>query len=230
MKISKSTMSVLQNFSNINAKLLVPASNRIKTISPEENAMGLVVVEETFPVEFGILDLNKFLTSVSLFKDPEFNFNASSVTYGEGKTNLTQNYANKNILFEEKKNPYNKSDIKMPTTPINFELSREQLSDMFKASSVLQIQDVSFVSNGDEIDLVVCDKKNPSSDRYVINSVGPSDGNTFKINFQVGHLKLMPGGYDIAISEKHISHFTYKEDIDLQYWIGTDSDSEFKSA
>jgi len=39
-----------------------------------KNIMGKSTVEEHFDTEFGIWDLNKFLGTISLFEDPEFDF------------------------------------------------------------------------------------------------------------------------------------------------------------
>ena len=80
MKISKKTLEVLKNFATINSNLLVKPGNIISTISPVKNVLSEMVVEETFDKEFGIWDMNKFLGTVSLFNDPEFDFNDKSVT------------------------------------------------------------------------------------------------------------------------------------------------------
>lgn len=230
MKISNETMAVLHNFASINAKLLVPAGNTILTITPEDNVMAKMITTETFPVEFGVLDLNRFMSSISLFKDPDFNFQARCLEYGEGNSTITQNYADKSILFERaEKNPYIKGKIDMPDMPIKFSLTKEQWSDANKAASTLQIPDLSFVTNGDNIDLVVSDRRNPSSDRFVVNKVGDSNGQEFKAYFKLKYLRLLPGNYDVAISKANLAHFVYKDNIDLQYWVGVDSDSTYKT-
>ena len=73
-KLSQHTLSVLKNFSSLNSNLLVKQGNVINTITPAKNVVAQAVVDETFDVEFGIWDLNKFLGTVSLFNDPEFTF------------------------------------------------------------------------------------------------------------------------------------------------------------
>ncbi len=72
--ISKATLGILKNFSSINSNLLVRPGNKISTITPGKNMMAEATVEETFDVEFGIWDLNKFLGVLSLFSDPVLEF------------------------------------------------------------------------------------------------------------------------------------------------------------
>ena len=68
MKMSKDTLSVLKNFSQINSNLLVKPGNRITTVSPAKNIVCEANVSEHFNVQFGIFDLSKFLGTVSLLK------------------------------------------------------------------------------------------------------------------------------------------------------------------
>jgi hypothetical protein len=79
MKISQETIAVLKNFSTINSNLLVKPGSTISTISPTKNILAEASVSETFDVEFGIWDLSKFLATISLFKDPEFEFSEDHV-------------------------------------------------------------------------------------------------------------------------------------------------------
>ena len=74
MKISKQTLTILKNFTSINSNLLVKPGNKIATVAPAKNVMAEATVDEKFDTEFGIWDMNKFLGTVSLFKDAEFDF------------------------------------------------------------------------------------------------------------------------------------------------------------
>ena len=73
MKISESTQLVLRNFANINQSLLLKPGNRISTMSVMRNILASADVEETFPVEFGIYDLPRFLGNLSIYPELEFN-------------------------------------------------------------------------------------------------------------------------------------------------------------
>ena len=70
MKLSKDTLALFKNYAGINSNLLLKAGSKISTISAQKNVMSDVTVTETFPVDFGIYDLNEFLGAMSIFEDP----------------------------------------------------------------------------------------------------------------------------------------------------------------
>ena len=85
MKLSDSTLSVLKNFSTINQSILFKQGKRLRTISVMKNILAEVTVEEEFPKDFGIYDLNQFLNGMGLHQSPELDFkNDSHVVIKEG--------------------------------------------------------------------------------------------------------------------------------------------------
>ena len=64
MKISESTLEVLQNFSSINNGITVQRRNEIKTISPMKNIFGRATLSDNFTSEFSVYDLPEFLATV----------------------------------------------------------------------------------------------------------------------------------------------------------------------
>ena len=86
MKLSNKTLEVLKNFSNINQNILIEEGNVLRTISTMKNILGRATIEESFPKEFGIYDLNEFLGVLSLTKDSEIELdNESYLTINSGK-------------------------------------------------------------------------------------------------------------------------------------------------
>ena len=88
MKISKKTLSVLKNFSDINMSVEVKAGNTLRTVSVAKNILAQVEIEESFPREFAIYDVNRFLGAASLFEEPNFEFGEKSVKIGTDKYSL----------------------------------------------------------------------------------------------------------------------------------------------
>ena len=74
MKLTSNTISILKNFSTINQNLMVKTGNILSTMSAMKNIVAQAEVTETFPQEFAIYDLNEFLSALSLFEEPELNF------------------------------------------------------------------------------------------------------------------------------------------------------------
>ena len=75
MKLSEQTVSILKNFSTINQNLVIKEGSEISTMSAMKNIVSKSEVEEPFPVEFAIYDLNEFLSAMSLFTNPDLDFN-----------------------------------------------------------------------------------------------------------------------------------------------------------
>ena len=61
MKISKSTMDVLKNFSEINQSIVIKEGNQVRTISALKNILAKASVGENFPKDFAIYDLPTFI-------------------------------------------------------------------------------------------------------------------------------------------------------------------------
>ena len=83
MKLSNHTTSVLKNFATINQNLVIKEGNEMSTMSAMKNIIARATVEETFPKEIAIYDLNEFLGALSLFENPILDFSDSYVMITE---------------------------------------------------------------------------------------------------------------------------------------------------
>jgi hypothetical protein len=223
LTLSKRTFDILKNFASINSNILVKPGNTIKTVSPIKNVMGKATIEETFDVEFGIWDLNKFLGTISLFSDPEFEFHEKYVTIRDSKkkSEVVYYYSEPRLLTTVNK------EIKMPDAVVNFSLTDRNLNDILRAASVLQVSDIAVRSSGEEFEIVALDKNDPTTNNY---SVGlgplPHSEHDFTFYFKAENFKMIPGDYDVSITEKVISCFKKTND-DLTYWVALESDSYY---
>ena len=73
--------------------------------------------------------------------------------------------------------------------------------------------------------LVVRDKKNDTSNNF--NIVVGETSSEFAFNFKVENIKILPGTYDVVVSQKLLSRFTSKNH-DLTYYIALEPDSTFE--
>ncbi len=217
MKLSKETVAVFKNFASINSNLLLKSGNKLSTISGQKNVMADVTVTETFP-DFGIYDLNEFLGAMSLFEDPDLDFQDKYVSIKQGNSNIKFYGADPSVLTAPQKS------ITFPDAEINFNLSNTMLNMINKTASVLRASDVSIVGDGNTIVVVVGDKKNATGNSFS-ESVGTTD-KKFKVNLKVENLKMLPGDYDVSISSKKISRF--KGVGDLVYYVAVEADSTFE--
>ena len=221
MKLSESTLSVLKNFSTINQSILFKQGSQLRTISVMKNILAEVTVEEEFPKDFGIYDLPQFLNEIGvLYNNPDFDFqNAGYVVIKEGKMHSKFFFADPNVIIT----PPDKA-ITLPSEDVSFELSTEKLDKLLKAATLYQLPDFSVVGENGVINLVVCDKKNETSNSFSI-TVGDTEA-TFAFNFKVENIKILPGTYEVAVSQKLLSRFT-SQNHDLTYYIALEPDSTF---
>lgn len=218
MKLSKETVALFKNFAGINSNLLLKNGNKLATISGQKNVMADATVTETFP-DFGIYDLNEFLGAMSLFDDPELDFQDKYVSIKQGNMNIKFFAADSSVLTAPQK------AITFPEAEINFNITADKLTMIQKTASVLRSPDVSIVGDGSSITIVVGDKKNATGNSFS-ESVGTTD-KKFKVNLKVENLKMLPGDYQVSISSKKISRFK-SPNSDLVYYVAVEADSTFE--
>ena len=220
MKLSESTLSVLKNFSTINQSILFKQGRKLRTISVMKNILAEATIDEELPKDFGIYDLNQFLNGMGLHQSPELDFgNDSYVVIKEGKMRTKYFFADANVIIT----PPDKA-ITLPSEDVTFDLSTDQLDKLLKAAAVYQLPDLSAVGENGVVKLVVRDKKNDTSNDFAI-TVGETES-TFSFNFKVENIKILPGTYEVVVSQKLLSRFTSKNH-DLTYYIALEPDSTF---
>ena len=221
MKLSDSTLTLLKNFSNINQSILLKQGKSLRTISVMKNILAEATINEELPKDFGIYDLNQFLNGLSLHNNPDLDFeNDNFVVIKEGRSRSKYFFADPNVIVK----PPEKS-IELPTEDVSFELKTEQLDKLLKAAGIYQLPDLAVIGENGVVKLVVRDKKNDTSNDYAV-VVGETEGN-FVFNFKVENIKLIPGSYDVVVSQKLLSKFTCREH-DLTYYIALEPDSTYE--
>jgi hypothetical protein len=222
MKLSEKTIDLLENFSSINQSILVKKGTKLRTISVMKNILAEAEVDENFEKDFGIYDLPQFLNGVGLMNDPDIDLKHDSyMIIREGKTTKVKfAFADPEVIITPPEKP-----ISLPSTDVCFQLESVQLQKLLKASSVYQLPDLAAIGNGEEITLVVRDKKNDNSNEFAL-TVGKTD-KTFEFNFKIENIKLIPGSYDVIISKKLLSKFT-NSNYNLDYYIALEPDSSYE--
>ena len=220
MKLSKSTLDILKNFKEINQSILFKQGNSLKTISVMKNILAEATIEEELPKDFGIYDLSQFLNGIDLHQSPDLDFtNDNHVVIKEGKMRSNYFFADPNVIITPPDKP-----IELPSEDVTFELSTDQLDKLLKAAAIYQLPDLSVVGGEGVVKVLVRDKKNDTSNDFSI-TVGETD-TVFSFNFKVENIKILPGTYEVVVSQKLLSRFTAKN-YDLTYYIALEPDSTF---
>lgn len=222
MKLSEKTLTLLKNFSSINQSILFKAGSQLRSISVMKNILAEATIEEEFPKDFGIYDLNQFLNGLNLHRDAELDFeNDRYVVIREGNSRSKYFFADPNVIVT----PPDKS-INLPSEDVCFNLDTKDLDKLIKAASIYQLPDLSVIGESGVVKLVVRDKKNDTSNEYAV-IVGETD-DVFTFNFKVENIKILPGSYEVVISQKLLSHFK-NVNFDVSYWIALEPDSTYGS-
>ena len=220
MKLSKNTFKILENFKDINQSILFKQGNRLRTMSVMKNILAEATISEELPRDFGIYDLNQFLNGLGLHNNPELDFQDDSyVIIKEGRSRSKYFFADPNVIIT----PPEKA-ITLPSEDVTFELSTEQLDKLLKAAAIYQSPDLSVIGENGVVKILIRDKKNETANTFDV-TVGETD-TTFSFNFKVENMKILPGSYDVVVSQKLLSRFTNKNH-DLTYFIALEPDSTF---
>ena len=220
MKLSDKTLNILKNFAGINNSILVKQGTQLRTISVAKNILAEAAIDEDFPRDFAVYDLNQFLNGLSLHQDPDLDFSPDSyISIKEGKRRVKYFYADPNVIVSPPE-----KEITLPSEDVHFQLDSTSLEKLLKAAAVYQLPDLSAVGGAGVVKLVVRDKKNDTSNEFAV-VVGETD-KEFSFNFKVENIKIIPGAYDVVVSQKLLSKFT-NTNCDLKYYIALEPDSTF---
>jgi hypothetical protein len=224
VKISTKTLDVLKNFSEINQSILIKKGSTIKTVSIQQNILAHAEVEESFPQDFAIYQLNEFIGVLTTMNNPDLTFHDKYVMLSQENGACTKYfYAEPSVVVSPEK------DIIMPKADTSFMLSEKQYNDLMKMSNILQLNDVMIkgCSKSNKMFLAVTNKKNDTSNDYSIDLLGEAIvKESFKMYFKTENLKIIPGEYVVAVSSKGISHFENTA-TKLDYWIALEPDSNY---
>ena len=217
MNLSEQTISVLKNFATINQNLVIKKGKTLMTMSSMKNIIAKANIEENFPKEVAIYDLNEFLASLSLFKSPTLDFQDQYLTMNEGSNKIKYFYSDPSVVQSPSKM------LTMPNPEVKFTINSSDLSKMKRAAGVINAPDMVLEKNGSGTFLTAKNAKNDTANTYSTDIVVNGEG-TYKFYFKVENLKLMDGDYDVQISSQNISHFSGNN---IEYFIALEPDSTY---
>lgn len=213
MKFENRSMQILKNFATINPSMLFREGNVQATIAPQKTVLARANFNDTIPKEFAIYDLSRFLGVMSLFNEPDLEFDDAKVSIKQGRQKVDYTFADPELVVLPPK------DVPKVNAPeVVFTLPAENLKSTMSALGVLQSTHILIEGDGENITIGVGKPSDPTSDTFKIE-VGLSN-HSFRFAFKTENVKVLPGDYDVSISSKNIAHF---KGSDVEYWIMADS-------
>ena len=221
MNISKETLEVLQNFASINPNILISPGQDLKTIAEAKNILAQAHIPETFPVEFGVYDLNEFLAVIGLIQTPDLDFGGDKVVIKYDTSRVNYYYSEKDILTTPTK------EITMPDPELSINITEDHINQIRKASAILGHSELVICGDKGTVRAEVYDVNDATSNAFsLVLDNANSCTNDFKFIFNIPNLKLLPGDYYVNISSKLISHWT-SSTYPINYFIALEKGSEF---
>jgi hypothetical protein len=226
MKLSSETLAVLKNFSTINSGIYFKQGNSISTVSPQKNILADAEIQETIPQNFGIYDLNNFLTVISMFKEgAELEFDEKNVIIKGmgGRSKIKYRFTEPSMIVVAPD-----SRPKLPTVDVEFSLTEEDFNWVLRSANVLGSPNIAVESDGDNISLVTFDITDSSAHTNNVTLSGvSSDGKKYKLIFKTENIKMLPGSYSVQISSKGLAKFTETKK-GLVYFVTLETSSVYQ--
>ena len=213
MKLEARTMQILKNFALINPSMLFREGTVQSSIAAQKTILARTTLKESFPKEFAIFDLSRFIGMLSLFTEPELEFSDTRVFVSQGRQKVEYTFADPDLVVAA---PAKTPSVTDPE--VEFTLTAECLQSTMRAYGALQSTHIIVQGDGETITVGVGKPTDPTSDTFKIE-VGQTQ-HTFKFAFKAEHVKILQGEYQVQISSKNISHF---KGVDVEYWIMADT-------
>ena len=220
--LSDDTINVLKNFATINPNLVFTPGQKVKTISESKTILAQADITEDMPKEFGIYDLNEFLSVYNLVEQPTLTFEDKSVLINGANNQVVRYFFSETeILTTPQK------EMQMPDAELGFTLTDEILNQIRKAAAVLGHTELSLKGDNGVITASVVDTKDTTSNSFSYElDRDNACKNDFNFILSIPNLKLLPGDYFVSISSKLISNWT-NNNYPIEYFIALEKNSSF---
>jgi len=222
MELTEKTLEVLKNYASINSNIVFNEGNVVKTVSEAKNVLSTSTLDVEFPKQFGIYDLNEFLSTLSLLDSPNLRFEDKYVVVSDsvGRSRIKYFFSDVDMLTSPSK------DIVMPECEVTFTLQRDTLLKIKRAASVLGHAEVSLSNAEGRLSLNVIDNNDNTSNVFSIDVDGSAGDVPFNFIFNIANLKMIDGDYTVGVSSKLISHFR-NNTSGIEYWVALEKNSSY---
>lgn len=217
MKFNQRTLQILKNFAGINPSILFKEGDVLSTIAPSKQILSKAKIDQTLDKSFAIYDLSRFLSTLSLFSEPEITVDNKTLT-------ITENSKKVKYTLTEPELIVTPPDKEIPMEEyVSVNITSEQLQETLKYLAVLSLPEVVISGEDGGLYLKATSVDNKTADVFS-TKIGDTD-KVFTLVMQSQNLKLMNDSYKVTISSKGVSHWS---GTDIEYWIMGDAKSSFE--
>lgn len=216
MKLSKNTINVLKNMASINQGLIIKPGKVLKTMNIMKSVFVVAQVEDEFPSEFAVYDLNELLSCLALFEDPELIFHDNNLTISSNSSEEVEfYYSNPNVIVS----PGDRKII-LQSEEKKFFLSKQHLDRINSFSVVHKLKDLKIDNK-----TITVYNKNGVGNKARLDIEILSEPNSPVSLLKIENLKFIPIDYDVTISSKGIARFISKNsEYQIEYYVTLDAE------
>jgi hypothetical protein len=229
MKLSDDTIKVLKNFGSINPGIFFKKGKTLRTVSTGKNILAKATIPDEISNEFGIYDLNEFLSVVSLYKDDlDVSFDSKNLVISglKGRSNTTYRTCEQTMIVSPPE-----KELQMPDPDITISLSELDFKWILDTANVLGSPQIAIQSDGvgEPVRVVTLDTTNDSAHTQSLELDVESTGK-YRMVFKTENIqKVLSGPYELKVSSKGIAQFKNTK-FPVEYFITTEVGSTFEKA
>ncbi|QDH49144.1 sliding clamp [Pantoea phage Phynn] len=222
MKLSKATIDILKNFSQINPSIMLNKGSFIMTKSINSVIYAEAEIPDVIDEDIGIYDLNSFLNQVNLVgadADIVHNVQSGEIVIKADRVKIVERSADASTIVKPKKR------IQMPVADLIFQISSQNFEKLIKAARTMRLTDISVEAVDGK--LIITAKNKEAANSFAIE-VGEYDGtNVFNFDMKIDNLLFLNSDYKVEISSKGAAKFT-SESSGVSYVVVLESTSSFQ--
>lgn len=223
LKLSKSAHAILKNFAKISNSLLLEPGTRQSTTATGRTVLAVAELPEAWPQQTGIYDLTTFLSTLSLFTEPEITFGDDAFTIFSGKSRIKYRYSNPTTI-EAQPNKV----LKTENPDVTFTLEQAALEQLTKTINILELKAVKISVEAGDVIVRALDPKNSAANvfEYTVpeNLVTLHNPKT-KVSaiYEQEHIGfLMNGSYTVQLGDWPYAFFKHNTEPVSYYVVAQD--------
>lgn len=214
MKFSTRTLQILKSFVAINPSIAINEGNIISTINPAKTILAKATVQENIDKPFAIYELSKFLSTISLFQDPEFENNEKFMRIFSGKSKVDYYFASKDLIISPPE-----KEVNLPATVVSFTLSSENIQTALKALNTLNLPEIAFIGENGVVRISAIDSGGAVADTWSLE-IGETT-KEFTAVIKSDNLLIMPDNYEVDVTKAAVAFRSQ----DIEYIVALEAKS-----
>ena len=219
MKLSIDTKTITKSISKIQPGLIIQPGNIIYVRT--EDVYVEAAVAETFPIEVRVANLNEFLRTLALFKDPDLVFTEEHIRIVQDTAEVLYPQAEPTSIVQLPRPKVVKPE---PPEHISCELSADQWAAVQKALGVgvdirssREGRHLVVISDGETIRLEA--ERGHGKPRYSMIVDGATNGCVCKSSLDASYIPLVPGPYRVVL-QRGAARFFHSGQYNFRHFVG----------